>query len=150
MKMIWHDHPGIERRLSEEASYQNVSHLGTTQLTLAITSTELLVPFFGEGGMELVLLIFGQLVNGGGILQIVSCEAGIAFGLPFAELFLGHGVSKTRGDEVSDVGLPPVGQVSSMNVKLVVRAEERGFQSGFGFSRRVFVWNLVCVWCHGF
>ena len=143
MKMIWHDHPGIERRLSEEASYQNVSHLGTTQLTLAITSIEPLVPFFGEGSVELVLLIFGQLVNGGGLLQTLSSEPGIAFGLLFAGFFLGHGVSKTRGDEVSDVGLPPVGQVSPMNVKLVVTAEERGFQSGFGFSRRVFVWSLV-------
>jgi hypothetical protein len=138
MKMIWHDHPRVERRLGMEALYQNVSHLGTTKLTLAVARIEPLVPFFGEGGVELVLLIFGQLVNVGGLLQTMSCEPSIAFGLPFAEFFLGHGVSETSGDEVSDVVLPPVRQVSPMNVKLVVRAKE----SGFGFSRRVFVWSL--------
>ena len=68
MKMIWHDHPGVERRLSEEALYQNVSHLGTRKKALAITRIEPLVPIFGEGGVELVLLIFGELVNVGGLL----------------------------------------------------------------------------------
>ncbi|MFM2143852.1 MAG: hypothetical protein RLZZ476_2396 [Verrucomicrobiota bacterium] len=68
MKMIGHDHPGVERRLSGEALYQNVSHLGTTKKALAITRIEPLVPIFGEGGVELVLLIFGELVNVGGLL----------------------------------------------------------------------------------
>ncbi len=96
-----------------------------------------------------MLLILWQRVDVTRLLQTVGTEPRIAAVLPLAEFFLWHGIGEPGRDEVGDVRLPPVWEVATMDVKLVVGAEESGSQSGFGFSRRVFFWFFVWIRIHG-
>lgn len=136
MKVVRHDHPRIQRWLRTKTTHEGVADIGASKKAFAMASIEPLMPLLCESGVKLVLLILGQRVNVSGLLQAVSVERRIAALLPLVELFLRHGIRKPGGDEVGDVGLPPVREAALMDVKLVVRPEE----SGFGFSRRFLFW----------
>ena len=120
MKMIRHDDPDIERWLCAQTTDKDVAHVGATKKALAAARIEPLLPFFGEGGIELVLLVIWEGVNFAWFLKGVRCKPSISSAFPFTELFLRHGVGKSGGDEVGDMGLPPVGKIAAMNVEFVV------------------------------
>ena len=126
MEMIRHYNPYIERWFCTKTTNEDVAHVGAIKKALAAARIEPLVPCFGEGGVKLVLFVIGESVDFAWFLKGVRCEPSIAFGFPFTELFLRHGVCKSGGDEVGDTGLPPVGKIAAMNLELVVWAEEIG------------------------
>jgi len=81
--------------------------------------------------MELVLLIGLKKMNFGGSFKSVNYEPSASFSPPLVKFVLGHGICETSCNKVSDLALPPVRQVASMNSQLIMRTKE----SGFGFSR---------------